>query len=74
MATVTKATMKFMTETKTNFQNQQAAIRNLEVQMGQLANTLATRSQGALPRNTEINPKEHVKDITLRSGKQLEGQ
>ena len=61
--------MEFMIETKTNFQNQQAAIRNLEVKMGKLANTFETRLQGALPSNTKTNPKEHVKTITLRSGK-----
>ena len=60
-----------MGETKANFQNQQAAIKNLEIQMGQLANMVANRTQGSLPSNTETNPKEHVKTITLRSGKQL---
>ena len=32
---------------------------------------VANRTQGSLPSNTEMNPKEHVKTITLRSGKQL---
>ena len=36
--------------------------------MGQLANSLSTRNQGTLPRNTEKNPMEYVKVITLRSG------
>ena len=35
--------------------------------MGQLANSLAIRNQGALPNNTDKNPKEQVKAITLRS-------
>ncbi|GKV13890.1 hypothetical protein SLEP1_g24852 [Rubroshorea leprosula] len=52
-------------------QNQGAAIRNLEVQVGQLANMISGRNQGALLSNTEINPKEHVNAITLRSGKQI---
>ena len=33
-------------------QNDSSSIHNLEVQMGQLANSLSTRNQGALPSNT----------------------
>ena len=40
--------------------------------MGQLANSLATRNQGALPSNTEKNPKKQVKAITLRSGTEIQ--
>ena len=40
--------------------------------MGQLANSFATRNQGALPSNTEKNPKEQVKAITLRSGTEIQ--
>ena len=72
----------FMNETKVNMKNQatrlnnQAAqLRNLEVQMGQMANILTERQQGSLPSNSEKNPrgdsKEHVKAITLRSGREL---
>ena len=43
--------------------------------MGQMANLLTERHQGSLPSNSEINPrregKEHVKAITLRSGREL---
>ncbi|XP_071939988.1 uncharacterized protein [Coffea arabica] len=46
--------------------------RNVEVQIGQIASSLNNRNQGELPSKTEVNPKEHVKAITLRSGKQLE--
>ena len=35
--------------------------------MGQLANSLSTRNQGTLPGNTEKNPMEYGKAITLRS-------
>src|SRR3954467_3684079 len=55
-------------------QNQAASIRNLEVQIGQLHNILANRSQGTLPSDTEKNPKEQVNAVTLRSGKQLQEQ
>ena len=53
-------------------QNHSSSIHNLEVQMGQLANSLAIRNQGALPSNTEKNPKEQVKTITLRSGIEIQ--
>ena len=43
--------------------------------MGQMANLLTKRQQGSLPRNSKINSrgegKEHVKAITLRSGREL---
>ncbi|GKV48968.1 hypothetical protein SLEP1_g55742 [Rubroshorea leprosula] len=52
-------------------QNQGSSIWNLEVQVGQLANVVFGRAQGALPSNTEKNPKEQVEAITLRSGRQI---
>ncbi|XP_062114442.1 uncharacterized protein LOC133825529 [Humulus lupulus] len=56
-------------------QSQVASLRNLEIQLGQLANELRNRPQGTLPSDTK-NPrkdrKEHCKAITLRSGKNLE--
>ena len=43
--------------------------------MGKMANILTARQQGSLPSNSEKNPKgdgrEHVKAITLRSGREL---
>ncbi|CAL9029527.1 unnamed protein product, partial [Prunus brigantina] len=41
--------------------------------MGQLANVLTGRVNGALPSQTEINPKnqEHAKTITLRNGRPI---
>ena len=73
----------FMNETKANMQqqatqlnNQAAELRNLEVQMGQMANLLTKRQPGSLPSNSEVNPRrdgnEHVKAVMLRSGKELE--
>ena len=67
-------TDQFMTKTEQQLQNQAASIRNLEAQVGQIANTLTERAQGALPSNTETNPREHVKAITLRSGTQIEAR
>ena len=40
--------------------------------LGQLIKQLNERSQGSLPSDTEKNPKEQVKAITLRSGRELE--
>ena len=49
------------------FKNHSSSIHNLEIQVGQLANSLSIRNQGSLPNNTEKNPKEQLKAITLRS-------
>ena len=73
----------FMNETKANMQqqatqlnNQEEQLRNLEVQMSQMVNLLTERQPGSLPSNSEVNPRrdgnEHVKEVTLRSGKELE--
>ena len=50
------------------FKNHSSSIHNLELQVGQLENSLSIRNQGSLPSNTEKNPKEQLKAITLRSG------
>ena len=54
----------FMNETKENMQhqatqlnNQAAQLRNLEVQMDQMASLLAERQHGSLPSNSEVNPR-----------------
>ncbi|KAJ4723309.1 DNA-directed DNA polymerase [Melia azedarach] len=72
LAQLTMNTSKFMTKTETTLQNQAASIRNLEVQVGQLASMMTERQQRSLPSNTETNPREHVNAITLQSGKKLE--
>ncbi|RWR83368.1 hypothetical protein CKAN_01212200 [Cinnamomum micranthum f. kanehirae] len=51
--------------------SQGIAIRNIERTMGQLANMMTERAQGSLPSTTENNPREQVRAITLRSGKEL---
>ncbi|KAM6554337.1 hypothetical protein CsatB_015099 [Cannabis sativa] len=64
-----------MAKNATVIQSQAASLRNLEIQLGQLANDLKNRPQGTLPSDTE-NPisdgKEHCKAVTLRSRKILE--
>ena len=67
---------KFENETRTSLNNQAAQLRNLEVQMGQMASLLSERQHGNLPSTSKVNQrregKEHYKDVTLRSGKTLE--
>ncbi|KAL5789533.1 hypothetical protein ACOSQ2_004421 [Xanthoceras sorbifolium] len=53
-------------------QQNQAVIQKLEMQIGQIARDTQNRAHGTLPSNTEVNPKEHCKAITLRSGKEIE--
>ncbi|XP_070040978.1 uncharacterized protein [Nicotiana tomentosiformis] len=43
-------------------------LRNMEKQVGKIANVLSERISGTLSANTERNPKETVNDVTLRSG------
>ncbi|KAL4316181.1 hypothetical protein AHAS_Ahas15G0259400 [Arachis hypogaea] len=58
-----------MQETKATFKNQEASIRNLELQVGQLAKQFIEKPKNALPNDTILNPKEACKVINLRSGK-----
>ncbi|XP_070054388.1 uncharacterized protein [Nicotiana tomentosiformis] len=53
-------------------QAQAVAMRNLDRQMGQLASAQNTRTVGALPCDTEPNPKPQVNVVTLRNGRVLE--
>ncbi|XP_019253916.1 PREDICTED: uncharacterized protein LOC109232611 [Nicotiana attenuata] len=62
---------KFIKATDEKVKSQHSAIKNLEIQVSQLATLMSGQIQGALPSNTEKNPKEHIKAISLRSGKSL---
>ncbi|XP_070001822.1 uncharacterized protein [Nicotiana sylvestris] len=63
---------KFIKATNKKVERQHSAIKNLEIQVSQLATLMSGQIQGALPSNTEKNPKEHLKAISLRSGKSLD--
>ncbi|KAK1369622.1 hypothetical protein POM88_035714 [Heracleum sosnowskyi] len=69
--------LQYMQKTDALIQSQSASMRALEMQVGQLASAINNRPQGSLPSDTEPNPKndkrEHCKSITLRSGKEIEG-
>ncbi|XP_049414712.1 uncharacterized protein LOC125877468 [Solanum stenotomum] len=60
----------FITKVDEKFENQSASIRNLEKQVGQIANQISERTPGTLPSDTVRNPK-YLKAVTLRSGKML---
>ncbi|XP_070015523.1 uncharacterized protein [Nicotiana sylvestris] len=53
-------------------ESQTSTLKNLEIQLSQLENLVSEKIQGPLPSNTEKNPKEQFKAITLRSGKELD--
>ncbi|XP_068666362.1 uncharacterized protein [Aristolochia californica] len=57
---------------ETHCSNMGATMKNLEVQIGQLATTINAQQRGAFPSNTKVNPNEQCKAITLRSGREIE--
>ncbi|XP_070020570.1 uncharacterized protein [Nicotiana sylvestris] len=63
---------KFIKATDEKVESQHSAIKNLEIQVSQLATLMSGQIKGSLPSNTEKNPKEHLKAISLRSGKTLD--
>ena len=71
-----KSQARFFNEIRTSLTNQAAQLRNLEVQMGQMASLFNERQQGRFPSTLEVNPRrdgmEHCKAITLRSRKTVE--
>ncbi|XP_047256158.1 uncharacterized protein LOC124888917 [Capsicum annuum] len=62
---------KFINTTDEKIKSHHSAIKNLEIQVSQLATLISRQIQGALPSNTEKNPKKHLKAISLHSGKNL---
>ena len=57
---------------ETHFSNIGATMKNLEVQIGQLATAINAQQKGIFLRNTKVNPKEQCKAITFRSGREIE--
>nr|XP_016483975.1 PREDICTED: uncharacterized protein LOC107804571 [Nicotiana tabacum] len=53
-------------------ESQNSSLKNLEIQLSQLVALVSEKIQGPLPSNTEKNSKEHLKAITLWSGKELD--
>ena len=50
-----------------NHKSTESAIKNLEIQVGQLAKQIAENSSGGFGSNTEKNPKEECKAVMTRS-------
>ncbi|OIT29784.1 hypothetical protein A4A49_57981, partial [Nicotiana attenuata] len=63
---------KFIKATDEKVESQHSSIKNLKIQVSQLATLMSGQIQGALPSNIEKNPKEHIKAISLWSGKALD--
>ncbi|XP_057425926.1 uncharacterized protein LOC130719321 [Lotus japonicus] len=63
------STDSFINESRNNFKNQEASIKNLENQVGQISKQLSERPPGMFPSNTVPNPRENISAVTLRSGK-----
>ena len=67
-----KLLKNYINSNEIRLKNQEASLKNLENQVGQLASLLSERSQGALPSNIEKNPREEAKAVTLRNERELE--
>ena len=62
-----KSISQLLKNRETTLRNHDASIHNLETQVGQIAKLISKRQQGSLPRNTEVNPREHVNVVVLES-------
>ncbi|XP_028223523.1 uncharacterized protein LOC114405026 [Glycine soja] len=60
---------QFMQVSLTNHKSTESAIKNLEVQVGQLSKQLAEKSSSTFGANTEQNPKEECKAVMTRGRK-----
>jgi len=58
---------QFMQDYLSNHKSTESTIKNLEVQVGQLAKQLAERSTRSFVANTKRNPKEECKVVLTRS-------
>ncbi|XP_015960797.1 uncharacterized protein LOC107484774 [Arachis duranensis] len=63
ISNLSKTTHNFIQETR-------SSIRNLEIQVGQLSKKIPEGPFNTLPRNTEVNPREECKVLTM--GKEAE--
>ncbi|XP_058757595.1 uncharacterized protein LOC131630872 [Vicia villosa] len=65
---------QFMQASMANQKSNEAAIKNLENQVGNLAKQLSEQQPGSsFSANTQTNPREHCKAIVTRSGKEING-
>ncbi|KHN10136.1 hypothetical protein glysoja_023717, partial [Glycine soja] len=64
----------FMQVTMSNHKSIESALKNLEVQVGQLAKQIADKSSNSFGSNTENNPKEECKAVMTRSKRLVEAE
>jgi len=57
-----------------NHKSPESALKNLEVQVGQLAKQIADKSSNSFVANTEQNPKEECKAVMTRSKRFMEAE
>ena len=62
---------QFMQVTMSNHKSTESAIKNLEIQVGQLAKQIDENSFGNFGANTEKNPKEECKFVMTRGKKAI---
>jgi len=60
---------QFMQVTMSNHKSTESALKNLKIQVGQLAKQFAEKSSISFGENTEKNPKEECKVVITRSKK-----
>ena len=65
---------QFMQVTMSNHKSTESTLKNLEVQMGQLAKQIADKSSNNFGANTENNPKEECKAVMTRSKRFVEAE
>ena len=65
---------QFMQVTMSNHKSTESALKNLEVQVGQLAKQIADKSSNSFVANTENNPKEECKVVMTRSKRFVEAE
>ena len=63
-----------MQVTMSNHKSTESALKNLEVQVGQLAKQIAGKSSNSFVANTEQNPKEECKVVMTRSKRFVEAE
>ena len=63
-----------MQVTMSNHKSTESALKNLEVQVGQLAKQIVDKSSNSFGANTENNPKEECKVVMTRSKRFVEAE
>ena len=57
-----------------NYRSMESSIKNLEIQVGQLAKQMAERPTSSFGANTEKNPKEECRAMLTRSQRKAQGE